>query len=285
MLERKYTAKPEECLYHYCSAETFLAICTGKKIRFSDINSMNDSQELQWGYKVWEDAATELHKLVGVDFLDDIDDIIHASSARGLGLASCFSKTGDVLSQWRAYAADGQGYAIGFDSEVLTNMASLPLEILYNREKQLEEVKNAILAIYKVQESQNHSRDDGFSYACFRLYADLVALKNPAFYEENEVRLLHLLNTEISNNSLKLTDSGGTAFEKELPPSEITFFMRDNCPVPYIDLSFSNEKFKAPIKEVILGPKNPALPLGISIFLETVGLPSVVVKKSKASYR
>ncbi|WP_416152053.1 DUF2971 domain-containing protein [Pseudomonas sp. Bout1] len=36
-----------------------------------------------------------------------------------MGLATCFSKAGDVLSQWRAYADDGQGYAIGFDSKLL----------------------------------------------------------------------------------------------------------------------------------------------------------------------
>ena len=27
---------------------------------------------------------------------------------------SCFSADGDVLSQWRAYADDGHGFAIGF---------------------------------------------------------------------------------------------------------------------------------------------------------------------------
>ncbi|MDY7530349.1 hypothetical protein RGV33_01410 [Pseudomonas sp. Bout1] len=77
MLKRNYSPETEEILYHYCTAETFLAICTGKKLRFSDINSMNDSQEMQWGYSVWEDVATELQSEVGIAFLDDIDAIIH----------------------------------------------------------------------------------------------------------------------------------------------------------------------------------------------------------------
>lgn len=285
MLERRYAPKTEEVLYHYCSAETFLAICTGKKLRFSDINSMNDTQEMRWGYRIWEAAATELCNDVGIEFLDDIDAIIRSASARGLGLACCFSKAGDVLSQWRAYADNGQGYAIGFDSSLLTSMASLPLEVLYNRDQQVKELKNAVRAIYNIQQRENHSRNSAFERACFELYAELAALKNPAFHEENEVRLLHMIVTETSNQSAKLVDSGGTAFGQDISPSKISFSMRDNCPAAYIDLSFACEQFKSPIKEVIVGPKNNSIPLGISIFLETVGLPSVVVKESQVPYR
>ncbi|WP_032699938.1 DUF2971 domain-containing protein [Pseudomonas syringae] len=287
MLERDYAPKIAEILYHYCSAETFLAICTGKKLRFSDINSMNDSHEMKWGYSIWEEAATQLHAEVGVgvEFLDEVDGIIHASSARGLALASCFSKAGDLLSQWRAYGDNGHGYAIGFDSTLLREMASLPLEILYNREQQIYEVKNAVQKIYNIKKAQNQSQESDFQLACFQLYIKIAALKNPAFQEENEVRLIHMLETKASNQSAILVDVGGTAFGQEIAASRISFSMRDNCPAAYIDLSFECGKFTTPIKEVILGPKNQSIPFGVSIFLETIGLPSVVIKQSQVPYR
>jgi hypothetical protein len=42
MLDRTYKPKKNELVYHYCSAETFNAICTFKKIRLSDLFTMND---------------------------------------------------------------------------------------------------------------------------------------------------------------------------------------------------------------------------------------------------
>ena len=36
-----------------------------------------------------------------------------------LPLIGCFSKNGDLLSQWRAYAEDGKGFSIGFDSNYI----------------------------------------------------------------------------------------------------------------------------------------------------------------------
>ena len=38
----------------------------------------------------------------------------------------CFSEDGDDLGQWRAYAADGQGYALGFDRQELEDAFLAP---------------------------------------------------------------------------------------------------------------------------------------------------------------
>lgn len=101
-------------------------------MRFSDLFSMNDFLEMHWGYHVWEKAATELLEIVGRDFLDEIDKILHTSGVCGLPVGSCFSLNGDVLSQWRAYADDGHGYAIGFDATTLLKLPIRPLKVLYD---------------------------------------------------------------------------------------------------------------------------------------------------------
>jgi hypothetical protein len=39
--------------------------------------------------------------------------------------AACFCQDGDLLSQWRGYSGAGQGYAIAFNSQFLTHLASI----------------------------------------------------------------------------------------------------------------------------------------------------------------
>jgi hypothetical protein len=285
IIPRVYEPANEEILYHYCVASAFLAICTNKKIRFSDLFSMNDFMEMHWGYYIWEKAATELLDEVGRDFLDKIDELIHSSGIYGLLVASCYSLDGDVLSQWRAYADDGQGFAIGFNAINLIALPIRPLRVLYNQEEQIKELKAVIRAIHEVEKSEETKFGSDFRTACFMLAFDLAAFKNPAFVEEKEIRLTHLLDFERSNNFLRLVDPGGQAFGKKSKGMPVQFRMRDNAPVTFIEQDFTNKGRINPIKEVIIGPKNNVLSTAISAFLETVGIGSVNIKHSKASYR
>lgn len=282
---RYYDPPDGELLYHYCDAEAFLAICTSKKMRFSDIFSMNDFMEMHWGYRVWEKAASALIDTVGREFLDKIDEVFHNSGIFGLVVTSCFSLDGDVLSQWRAYADDGQGYAIGFNARHLIQLPTRPLRVLYDEDAQVQEVKKIVASLHKVEKTADEQYGSDFREICHILAYDLAALKNPAFSEEKEIRLIHLLDFNKSNSSLRLTDAGGYAFGKESEGVSVQFRMKDNVPTPFIELDFTDNGNINPVKQVIMGPRNDALPSAISIFLETTGIGSVDVKKSKASYR
>lgn len=285
IIPRIYEPADEDILYHYCDAKGFLAICTNKKMRFSDLFSMNDFMEMHWGYSMWERAATELLEEVGQEFLDKIDEVIHTSGIYGLLVASCYSLDGDVLSQWRAYADDGQGYAIGFKAKDLLKLPIRPLKVLYNEKEQIKELKNVVRAIHESEKSEKTKFSGNFGTICNLLAFDLAAYKNPAFSEEKEIRLTHLLTFEKSNNFLRLVDSGGQAFGKRSKAVPISFRMRDNAPVTFIEQDFTNLGRISPVKEVIIGPKNNVLPTAISVFLETLGIGSVNIKRSKASYR
>jgi hypothetical protein len=285
LIPRVYEPNDEKILYHYCDASAFHAICTNKKMRFSDLFSMNDFMEMHWGYSIWEQAATELLDEIEEDFLDKIDEVIHSSGIYGLLVASCYSLDGDVLSQWRAYANDGQGYVIGFRAKNLIELPIRPLRVLYNQQEQIEELKNIIRALHEVEESEETKFGSDFQTTCFTLAFDLAAFKNPAFAEEKEVRLVHVLDFEKSNNFLRLSDAGGHSFGKGCEGMPVLFRMRDNTPVAFIEQDFTNSGKVNPIKEVIIGPKNHVLPTAISVFLETIGIGSVKVTKSKASYR
>lgn len=260
-------------------------MCSFKTLRFSDLFAMNDFMEIHWGYQIWEKAAGEVLDAVGKDFLDDIDAIIHQSGVRVLPLAACLSRNGDVLSQWRAYGADGNGYAVGFDAKILTQLPVRALKVEYDLRTQIEEVKQFILALHLVELEEQAPRGSEFFDACALLACDLASFKNPAFVEEGEVRLVHLLEFQKSNEALKLVDPGGISFGVDMRPQQVKFRMNGSTPVAYLDIGFTSDKALRPIVEVILGPKNDSLPSGVSVFLETLAHPEVRIRRSRASYR
>lgn len=285
IIDRIYKPKRNDIIYHYCDANAFLSICTNKKIRLSDIFSMNDYLEMYWGYQIWIKVANQLILELGTEFIDSIDKIFHSSGIFNLVVSSSFSEEGDVLSQWRAYAGDGTGYVIGFKANVLIKLAVRPLKVLYIEQKQVEELSRIIRSLHMVESQEVDKYSQDFVRTCSNIAYDLAAFKNPAFNEEKEIRLTHLLSFEQSNSSMKLIDVGGHAFRKKKTPELVQFRTRGYGILPFIDIDFTNEGKVNPIKEVIIGPKNEMRETAISIFLETVGINSVIVKKSSASYR
>lgn len=161
------------------------------------------------------------------------------------------------------------------------------LRVEYNEEKQVKELKSIIKSLYEVEQelALDDKYGEDFNNVCIRIAYDLSAYKNPAFQEEKEIRLVHLLNFQESNDSLKLIDSGGTYFGKKGRPNQVKFLISQNMPKTYIDVDFSNANQVNPIKKVIIGPKNRVLKTAISIYLETLNIGSVKVEQSSASYR
>lgn len=287
LISREFKPRANRLIYHYCNAETFHAICTYKTIRLSDLFSMNDFLEIHWGYSIWEKAANEIYKDVGEDFLNQVDAIISSTGLKVNILASCFSLKPDVLSQWRAYANEGYGYCIGFEAKDIIRLPVRALKVLYDEKKQIKETVAILRAIHEV-ENEKEEKDrfgDDFFETCVTLAVDLAAFKNPAFAEEMEIRLLHLLNFEKSGNFLKLVDNGGFYFGEGIEGQEVKFRMANNLPVPYLDINYTNSGKVSPVKEVYIGPKNDSRATAVSVFLETLGLCNVGVKKSNASYR
>lgn len=242
---------------------------------------MNDYLEVHWGYSIWEQAASTRLNKYGKYFIDEIDQVIHSLGYQGLLLANCFSTEKDVLSQWRAYANDGNGYVIGFNARDLLELPIRALQVLYDKDQQIKEASKIIDILYLLKKENSPE----FKISCAIYGFDLCAFKNPAFSEEKEIRLIHLLNFQESNELIKLIDTGGQYFGEQKTGEQIKFRIKQNIPIPYIELDFSNNGKIQPIKEVIIGPKNHVNPTAISIFLETIGISKVKIEKSKASYQ
>ena len=82
-----------------------------------------------------------------------------------------------------------------------------------------------------------------------------------------------------------LISTGTGTIRQKFNPGSIQFRARSEIVVPYLALDYSNGGKAFPIKEVILGPKNENLTTNIEVFLNTLGITDVTIRKSKASHR
>jgi hypothetical protein len=99
----------------------FAGILNSKQIWFTDYRHLNDETELMHGIRI---AKAMLAKRFGETGLTGflfqcIDDLL---TQRNFGLMAffiaSFSRNGNDLAQWRAYADDGRGVAIRFSSKL-----------------------------------------------------------------------------------------------------------------------------------------------------------------------
>ena len=110
----------------------------------------------------------------------------------------CFSEDGDSLGQWRAYADDGRGVAIGLCATFLCGLRKEYEEVrrehvVYNRAAQEDIVTRTIELVkdYRVPANSKLPADVteglGASIAKVEIWRDAVKCKNPCFREEREV--------------------------------------------------------------------------------------------------
>jgi len=111
---------PEDLiLYHYTTATTLKLIVQNQSIRATCLAYLNDRKEVvhgrdelvKWCDEVLEDENRP-HAIRG---LQDMKSVAKNYDIRNLFGVS-FSTNGDLLSQWRGYANQGSGFAIGFDT-------------------------------------------------------------------------------------------------------------------------------------------------------------------------
>jgi hypothetical protein len=67
-------------------------------------------------------------------------------------------------------------------------------------------------------------------------------------------------------------------------PVPINYRVRNGVQVPYVALDITDGGRNAPIKEIVLGPKNPDNEANVEMFLSSVGWNGVKVRRSDAPY-
>jgi hypothetical protein len=284
---------PETVLYHYCSTATLLAILEYGKLRFSDINMMNDPREWRYCYELFEQAATALLKMVpdrapldGLDtsFFDRVDDYLSPKQLNSHPVIACFSKRPDVLSQWRGYADDAKGWSIGFSGRAVNAMPVTLLDVVYDPEQQIAEMRNFLAAMYLTWREKGGEFKEAVGQEA-ALFASLIhGYKHPSFEEEQEVRALHELRVDLSEDGWELIDEGGTANGVEVAGEPVAFRAAGSAIVAYVDLPLQRVEGVA-ISELWFGPSNDNGPGNALYSLTRYGHRNVGLNWSASSFR
>lgn len=204
-------------LYHYTTAEGLLGIVGSNTLLATDAEFLNDAQEMQFGRATVHEAL--LARAAALDPRPNpMLDTSEASRAMVIRSAAdhlvspvggatepkwyavyvaCFCEDGDLLSQWRGYGKGG-GYALGFDAEVLSSATlgdGLPshygpslIKVRYGVD-QVDRVATEVLAVVG-QTATGHPGVHGFFEAGQHVLPALASVKDPAFREEQEWRIV-----------------------------------------------------------------------------------------------
>jgi len=269
-----------ELMYHYCSPNTFQQIIERKCLWLSSTKNMNDFAESKWLSDAVSRVLEKNSNIYGREWCDKAwDCFLNHLLPRYI---TCMSEEGDMLSQWRAYAQDGEGVSIGFDADALgiesdiiakfdvdpSNCLSL-IKVSYKKKEEVDKyIENHAANLIESTEPPNGSAKL-FSALCAAL--DLT-VKNKAFSEEKEMRIIYTPVSWVNEES-----KGANS-----PISNVKFRTTGPYLVSYHELDFSK---KNAIKEIVLGPKNKFSDYDLERFLHTNQLSNVRIIRSLATYR
>lgn len=267
-------------IYHYCNVEAFRAIIQNKTLWLSSVYNLNDYKEIHW---IKEKVLNKLKLFTDKYNFNKFNKFenLYNNQLPNVYIAS-FSKGEDLLSQWRAYANDGHGVAIGFDTNYFKqNKLVNTSEVLYDEEVQ-EKLIDEILSPLLNTLDNIDSNSKEFLTLCETIIKELNNLsaksKNELFKEENEVRLIH--------SPTIIDDKKNETFVFKNNLSEMKFRSICGSLIPYFELKFDKELENIPaIVEIIKGPKNKFIDEEVKIFLSSNGFYNAKIKKSKSSYR
>ncbi|WP_413508250.1 DUF2971 domain-containing protein [Serratia proteamaculans] len=269
-------------IYHYCSPQTFLQVIERKCIWLSSTNNMNDFAEGEWFISAVKRMLEIKQDEYGSEWCNTA--WVHFISNISPKYITCFSKNSDSLSQWRAYAQDGEGVAIGFEDSAFgaegdtihTNISpkkSLCLkDVKYSSAQEIFNELSTTAELFRSLDTEEPSNSAlTFSAICSSL---AMLTKNPAFEEENERRLVYsaLITVRQNDGSVEVMNALG----------DIRHRVSNGYLTSYFELNFNPVDA---IKDIVLGPKNKFHKTDLSNFLGINSLGSVSFRRSAATYR
>jgi hypothetical protein len=122
--ENLESQKPPPIIYHYTDDVGLRGILETGQLWLSDIFKLNDPSELNHGFSHAINVLNSLvanHAPESKAFAKQLTGFAEQKGIQGSAhfFVCSFSSCGDDLGQWRAYADNGRGYALGFDAMVL----------------------------------------------------------------------------------------------------------------------------------------------------------------------
>jgi hypothetical protein len=206
---------PPPILYHYTNDVGLRGILESGKLWLTDILSLNDPSELSHGLS---HASAILRGRAAngppesKQFAADFEEMIRLRKVQKSGnyFICSFSSTGDDLGQWRAYADNGRGYALGFDADALEEAfireAGAPIQkafpVAYSDAGLIEIHRNIIDKMFALISLPHHRDlgDDAINAYVAELYTLITVhalhaglhFKHGAYANEQEYRFMQV---------------------------------------------------------------------------------------------
>lgn len=282
-------------LFQYTDIYGLKGILDKRKWRATDYRFLNDGKEIIYADDMMSKfLQMRLSKLKSNHILAEIyEEVLGKRYGKSSILAAwdndiyitSFSEDGNLLDQWRAYAADGAGYAIGINPWRLRYKMVGPNIVTRNENElnfvrvsyDVDEQENLILnlieraeALFDIEYEQlNNKERKIFPSVAARSLSSLIwqlamFYKHPAFRNEREWRIV--------------TKRWGRRVMSGVPANalqNVQFRLSHNMLVPYLELDFTSRDNPnlLPLKKIFLGPKHKEVKIkdSLEMYLVTLG--------------
>jgi hypothetical protein len=282
-------------LYHYTDATGIEGIFKTQQLWFTDYRHLNDPSELRHGMAIVRAVLGE--NLVDGDgrvdlFRRVVDDLFSLENVDGnlAFFVGSLSRERDDLGQWRTYADNGRGFAIGFAPGMFTvrdDVSGSPDEnaflgpVQYGPDQITGRHREAIgeaIRVFRETADANVDllRDSAVGMLFIRELAlhliasvliwNCLTAKHHAYSAENEVRLIIMGTTDVLRGVIRTRRRG-------------------NELVPFIGHPW---RLHAPgaVEEIVVGPSaSAAAEHAVRSLLISCGLDGVPIRRSEIPYR
>ena len=220
--------------YHYTSMESCYNIITSRQIWMTDYRFLNDKNELKQAIKLFVSLCDKSHQ-------EALDNAFKWHEFMYYHCVFSFSSSPQILSQWRAYATDGEGVALGFNPQFLeyANLIVVPCvyenqepyinKIIQKHKKFIENIYEADKRIGALNEFMDWIEKHYENFSA--LIYDLIPLKSPAFMEEQELRAIKSVKRDIIKRRVRGNLLIPYIAPKFLPDEDSSFI---NAAIPHI---------------------------------------------------
>jgi hypothetical protein len=259
----------ENCqyVYHYTDLDGLMGICRSKRMWATDVLFMNDASEYVYAQSIIEDVISAYSlkhpEFAEYKYLFERDPLNTTLNV----FAACFCERSDLLSQWRAYAKDGTGYAVEFSWQSLRGL--FPVNRLGHVEYEEREQKQILRQMLEYLTTDGALVQEHGGQLYSKIAAELINalffvrafLKSPAFREEREWRIISFPESDGHKESFRASK---------------------NVVLPYCEMPLGEFSYELPITKIIIGPSlNPeAARKSLRRFLNSVEMGNIEIESS-----
>lgn len=316
------SSKIPKTLYHYCSLDTFLNIIRNSSIWLSDVKKSNDSKEMAWFrqqyyefiFKKYSETNDEeikkfceiIFSIASKDGFNKCPPWLLLGSETGQKLvdifgglrtyAFCLSELSDSLGQWRGYANDGKGIAIGFSRNYLSKISGYSLRCptfnFFFANVSYRENFDSLFEMMIARHDKSQTSEFVLNAMLDLTHASAL-FKHPSFKEEKEWRITYSMEDYWLTEDILTFKNFDAISSKEYKNNfgipKIDYIAKETDIIPHIEIKL-NDISKA-INSIVIGPKSNITDKDIRHILLRFGIlkthddNSIKIFRSESSYR